>query len=756
MTTVPVVDTSIYDLLTWTLSTLDTDPRSCIVLGAPATNGGGTVPRKGGFEPAPLSWLPLDFDTAVPATTEELIASMPPPLCVGSILQRTASHRPDAPRYRLWYHLSAPIGYADAARIAASVGADTGIYQAGRLIFTAAPGGHYAPAITEPRFELLDHWLFTADEVDVDALLAELPPADALPDLPGPPAVRGELTAEQLAELLAKLPVDEYSRDHYTEWLQVMAASYHVTGGTDEAFEAFDLWSDGDPGYRGLREARREKWETLARESGSRLGFHHLATEVERHGGKVPDTARPVVPLLTDAGNAHRFASYIFGRARYCPPFNAWLLWDGSRWRVDTEGHIVELAKRCVRSWLAESYALPDEAGEALRKHAVKSEAAAKLRAMIDLAKSEHGIPVLPAELDAEPLRLTCSNGIVDLATGELHPATPESTSTKTTNTAWEPAAFSRLWDDCLNRWTAGNADLRAYLQRVAGYALLGEWREKSFWFLFGKPNGGKSAFLSALCEALGEYAQSADSSTWLARRDTGGNRGDLVRLRGARLVVTSEFRKDSRFDESILKSVTGGDTITAAAKYQHEISFRSNFTLILAANDAPKIRDDDAGLWDRVRRVPFTVEIPEAERDKQLAEKLKAPEVRSAILAWAAQGLRAYLAAGIGACAAVSASSADYRQEMDRLAGFIEDEAVIDLTGGNLVAQPAFHARYLHWCERYRIKPLTRRDLASRLEAWGVTEKKTRTTRYWVGVSLRSEGEGSEGYGFAEFTGYN
>jgi putative DNA primase/helicase len=181
--------------------------------------------------------------------------------------------------------------------------------------------------------------------------------------------------------------------------------------------------------------------------------------------------------------------------------------------------------------------------------------------------------------------------------------------------------------------------ELAEYLQRVAGYALSGTAIERAFFFLYGPPGTAKSTVLDALRGALGEYAVAAASDTFLVQSNTGGNRGDIVRLAGARLVTASEIRPGAKWDSTIIKQITGGDTIVAAAKYESEIELRATFVLILAANDAPRLRDDDDGLWARMRRVPLVAQIPHEQQDREMKARLQSPEHAAAILAWAVQG---------------------------------------------------------------------------------------------------------------------
>ncbi|HEX2875155.1 MAG TPA: phage/plasmid primase, P4 family [Polyangiaceae bacterium] len=441
---------------------------------------------------------------------------------------------------------------------------------------------------------------------------------------------------------------------------------------------------------------------------------------------------------LTDLGNAERLVARYRDRIRYCAQRRKWLLWEGSRWRWDDTAAIERMAKATARKIYDEAGACSnDEQRSQIAKHARATESGKRLRDMVALAQSEAGVPVLLADLDADAWQLNCSNGTLDLRTGELLPHSRDDLITRSTAINYVAGKSSELWTRVLHDATGGDGALAAYLQRVVGYSLIGDPLERALFFLFGPPGTAKSTLVVAFHAALGEYVHSASFETWLVQSSTGGNRGDLVRLAGSRLVTSVEVRQGARFDEALVKAVTGGDEIVAAAKYEAEVSFRPSFTLILAANDAPSAREDDAGLWARMRRIPLTAVIAPERQDPSIKAKLREPEHAEAVLAWAVAGCLAYQRDGLGSCPAVEQSTSEYRAELDHFSEFLGDCCIFEQ--GASLTRKELRVKYEDWAQEVgRRSLLSAKDIAAKLRARGCAEKHVRGAPTWVGIRIR------------------
>ncbi len=442
---------------------------------------------------------------------------------------------------------------------------------------------------------------------------------------------------------------------------------------------------------------------------------------------------------LTDLGNAHRLVRRHGGELRYCRPWRAWFVWDGRRWARDVKGQVFQLAKATVRGLYEEAAQERDSARrKALATHATRSESEPRIRSMVVLAETEPEIAVRPDELDSDPWALNVLNGTIDLATGTLRPHDPGNLITRLAPVEYEAAEACPLWTAFLQR-VLPDEPLRAFMQRAVGYSITGDTREEVLFFPHGPTAAGKSTFIEAVKATLGEYAMTADFSTFLrSRRDGGSPRSDIARLSGARFVASVEVDEGKRLAEGLVKLITGGDTVTARALYREEFEFVPHFKLWLAANSRPRVRDDDDALWRRILQVPFTEQIPEEDRDPDVKAALRDPqESGPGILAWAVAGCLRWQEEGLAPPPAVRQATREYREEMDPLRDFIAERCHL-AQEASASSEDLWHA-YLEWVKATRSsEALGRRAFSNRLGDHGFRSERLPNGRNkWGGIGL-------------------
>ena len=357
---------------------------------------------------------------------------------------------------------------------------------------------------------------------------------------------------------------------------------------------------------------------------------------------------------------------------------------------------------------------------------------------MVELARSRPGVPVRPEEMDSDPWLFNAFNGTVDLRTGDLQAHGPQDLITKLAPVQYDPEARNGLWDDFLKR-VLPTLEVRDFVQRVGGYSLTGLTTEEKLFFLWGPTATGKSTLLRAICAAMGDYAATADFSTFL-QRDHRGPSNDIARLAGKRLVVSIEVDQGSRFAEGLVQQLTGGDVVTARFMYGEFFEFIPQFKLWLAANDRPSVRDDNDAIWRRILQVHFSVQIPEEDRDDDIKAALSDLDVAGpAVLAWLVQGCLQWQQYGLQVPGEVQATTQDYRREMDPLADFLEESCI--LFSEARVRNPDLWTAYLAWCQENHVRYLMgRKGFTQRIKALrGVRLSPGSGSRDWHGIGLLS-----------------
>lgn len=441
---------------------------------------------------------------------------------------------------------------------------------------------------------------------------------------------------------------------------------------------------------------------------------------------------------LTDTGNAERFAQQHFRDARYSAEWRRWVLWDGRRWVKDLSGKVTQLAKATVLRLYAEAAnTLDDAEREKLARHAAGSDRAQRIAAMVTLAESEAGIPVSADDFNRNPWLLNVANGTLDLRSGQLHLHERRDLITKLVPIDWDPRAECPRWEAFLERIFAGDRALIQFLQRAVGYSLTGLTTEQCFFLLHGTGDNGKSKFLEAVRGVLGEYAMQADFTTFLVRKRE-GPRDDIARLFGSRLVTASEGNEGRAFDEALVKHLTGGDRVTARELFENSFEFTPEFKIWLATNHKPAVRGTDRGIWRRIRLIPFAVQIPEAERDQHLGEKLAAE--LPGILAWAVAGCQLWQRQGLGVPVVVQQATEAYRAEMDVLGAFLSE--CCELASGYSCGATELYLTYKQWSDssghRYDSQTAFGRKLSDR--GFGACIPNGAKHKHRIGLRLRPD----------------
>lgn len=454
-----------------------------------------------------------------------------------------------------------------------------------------------------------------------------------------------------------------------------------------------------------------------------------LRADVERLMAMTPWASRRYT--LSDAGNGYLLADFYRDVMRYAADRGCWYVYDGRVWKADPAGFAaMSLCKRLVHAMSLTLPMIEDEAAQtAFARHLTRWRS--RRARETALREAAEVYPVRMGDFDRDPMLFNCLNGTLHLVTREFRPPDPADFITHLADVTYNPTIRSDDWDVFVTRIMEtdsafhpeelprdpvnpdepdavlhtkaleATANKAIYLQKAFGYALTGETRHDCFFILHGpSTRNGKSTLVETFAAMLGDYAAAALPETLAQQRyaSAHGPSEDIARLTGTRFVSMAELDQTLQLSPSLLKRLTGNDTITCRFLRESSFQYQPQFKLFLNTNHLPACLDDTLFRSGRVRVIEFERHIPPEERDLTLKERLRSDTNRCAVLNWALKGLEMLLEDGFDPPECVLSRTEAYRDESDPVKMFVSERLIP--TPGALVRTAEVYRAYCRWCE--------------------------------------------------------
>lgn len=443
-----------------------------------------------------------------------------------------------------------------------------------------------------------------------------------------------------------------------------------------------------------------------------------------------------------DLANAERFLSAFGTDFCYLAEAKKWLFWDKTHWAFDQKNFVYELALCFVKDLYSPENCRDDVAF----KHAKRSNNASGIENMLKIVRNKS--TVTTDQLDTKPNLFNCQNGTIDLSTGEIKQHDRSDYITKLSPYHYNPDAncdrFLSFLEDI-----QPNLNIQNYLQQCLGYSMSATYTDRAFFILYGFGRNGKSVFVDLFSRIFGNYSQNTTADS-LMKKQNNGIPNDIARLRGSRFITCSETEEGKQLHESLLKSLTGGDKITARFLFGEFFDYYFSGKLWIVTNHKPVIRDMSQGFWDRLKLIPFTTKIEkekQIDKDTLLASLL---DEASGILAWLVSGWQQYQEKNqLATPAEIQREIDDYKFEQDSIAQFIyeccetiaafsEQNPDVYIAEENFKAKnPDVYAEYKKFCDANGEFARTQKRLSQNLAERGFTQQPENGVRTWKGFRL-------------------
>ena len=377
------------------------------------------------------------------------------------------------------------------------------------------------------------------------------------------------------------------------------------------------------------------------------------------------------------------------------------------------------------------------ERAETYRKYAIKRRDTKYISAALKEAR-----PMIQIEqrvLDADEFLLNLPSGTCDLRTGAVREHNAQDYITK--QTAVDPSGDGMdVWEDALQTFFQGDADLIRYVQEIVGLAAIGKVYIEALVIAYGEGRNGKSTFWNTIARVLGTYSgnMSADTLTVGCKRNV---KPELAEAKGKRMIIAAELEEGMRLNTSNVKQLCSTDEIYAEKKYKAPFSYVPTHTLVLYTNHLPRVGAIDQGTWRRLIVIPFNAKI-EGKADIKNYSDFLFKMAGGAVLQWIIEGAKRVIASDykIVQPKVVQDAIQKYKENNDWLSHFLDDCCEID---------PSYEAKsgevyntYRSYCNQMGEYARSTTDFYTAIEAADFTRHKTKKGMLIRGFRLKSEFE--------------
>lgn len=331
---------------------------------------------------------------------------------------------------------------------------------------------------------------------------------------------------------------------------------------------------------------------------------------------------------------------------------------------------------------------------------------------------------------EADVNKLVLANGVYDLKKNTFSPKFSKKLFARTSHPIDYDAEATCPTFDGYVKAIVGEENA-PFVYEWFGYNFYREYTLQKMLFIHGKAGTGKSTLVNLLKDLIGRENYSAVT---------------LKNLMNERFAAAGLYHKTANFDTdakpeyladgSLLKQLTGEDTIYADRKNQEPIYYYNYAKLTFAMNELPAMRDFSGGLKRRLLILKVDKKLTKDVKDQFPLAEMK--REMAGIFNAAMNGLRRALEQGN------FSESEDMKENVRRwvkgndvLSLFIEDECEVNKNLRTPVK--GLYEEYVTYCRGSGYKAMTRNNFNGRMEEMNFTRRAAKengeVSKYWFGL---------------------
>lgn len=352
-------------------------------------------------------------------------------------------------------------------------------------------------------------------------------------------------------------------------------------------------------------------------------------------------------------------------------------------------------------------------------------------------------MPELQIDLQSEFWKaqgyINLANGIYDITRQEL--VYDRDTLIFDYVLGFEYRARSKLEDaPVFKRFVETSLGLEQYecLLRIIGYVLSSLTKGRKAFVFFGRGRTGKSTLLNVLEAVIGDGFVSHQPFYTMS------NERSKAHYPGMRANICRETSTKINRQEEGFKSLVSCEFNTGSEKYEKQRDFVATLSFVFAGNTDLEFGVTDDAILDRLVYLMFTREIPEADLDLDLEQKLLAE--KNIIFSLALDSIKGLIEDRYDFKMGASAMKhLQHRRFMIHSPeSFLAEKCIVSAEGR--VSKVALYAAYVAFCEANALKPEGRNHFYDRVRSYNasitdgrVPDSKGNSVQGFHGISLVS-----------------
>jgi putative DNA primase/helicase len=289
------------------------------------------------------------------------------------------------------------------------------------------------------------------------------------------------------------------------------------------------------------------------------------------------------------------------------------------------------------------------------------------------------------------------------------------------------------------------------YLQINLGYCITGEINQRCIYIFWGSGANGKSTMCDLLYSIMSKFCVAVSKKVFIMNDRGSSHSEHLMPLVNSRIAIFSETKKGDSLNEELIKSLTGGDKISARAIYGKQFTFKPCSKYMILTNSKPDMDINSKAMMDRVRYIPFGAvfsEKPKKDeylRDHKFIEELGTVYLEE-VFNWLCIGAHKYynlMDKGklIPIPKQLEDAKNNYLSELDSASSFIEN--MCEKGDKYRISRSELYDRYVLWFKKDGVGNMVKNSgFYKRLKQIGYKEVKSSGTRNIIGLQMITENE--------------